>query len=195
MRYQVHSVGSKSVRVVHPKNEKDLTKNIVLIGFMGTGKSVVGRRLAVELKWSFYDTDHLIETRSGMKISEIFEQQGEETFRALEREIVKEVSQREKCVISTGGGVVTNPENVEDLTAKGELICLTAPPEIIFARIKRRMGVRPLLSGEDTFERIKTLLKERQPFYTQATFTLDTTYLSIEKIVEAIHRRMRSLNA
>jgi shikimate kinase len=161
---------------------------------MGTGKSVVGRRLAAELSLPFYDTDSLIEARTGMKIAEIFEKNGEAVFREIEKEIVREVSQKDGCVISTGGGVVANAENVRSLTEKGELICLTASPETILKRIERRANARPLLSGENPLERIKTLLEERRPFYAQAPFTLDTTFLSVEKIVEAIRRRMRSVN-
>jgi shikimate kinase len=169
-------------------------RNIVLIGFMGTGKSVVGKRLAAELGLSFFDTDSLIEARTGMKIAEIFEKHGEAAFREIEKEVVREVSQKERCVISTGGGVVTDAENVRNLTSRGELICLTASPETILKRIERRANARPLLSGENPLERIRTLLQERRPFYTQASFTLDTTYLSIDKIVEAIRRRMRAVD-
>jgi len=170
-------------------------RNIVLIGFMGTGKTVVGKRLAAELGWSFYDTDRTVESRAGMSIAELFEKQGEESFRALEREVVREIAEKEGCVISTGGGVPIQPENVRNLSQKGELICLTASPETILKRVERKIGARPLLFGPNPLERIKALLEERRPFYAQASFTLDTTYLSIEKITEAILRRMRSLDA
>jgi shikimate kinase len=166
-------------------------KNIVLIGFMGTGKSVVGRRLAADLGWVFHDTDQLVEARVGMKVSEIFQRRGEEAFRELERDVVRQVSQEENCVIATGGGAVANPENLEELTKKGELICLTASPDTILRRIDRRPNMRPLLAGENPLEKIKILLEERKPFYAKASFTLDTTYLPVEKIVEAILRRMR----
>jgi len=170
-------------------------KNIVLIGFMGTGKSVVGKRLAAGLGWTFYDTDRVVESRTGLTVAELFEKQGEDSFRLLEREVVREVSEKENCVISTGGGAPVHPENVQNLSQKGELICLTASPEVIFKRVERRLGARPLLLGTDPLDRIKTLLEERRPFYAQASFTIDTTYFSIEKITDAILRRMRSLDA
>jgi shikimate kinase len=169
-------------------------RNIVLIGFMGTGKSVVGRRLAADLGWPFYDTDLLVESRAGMRVQEIFQKHGEAVFRKLEREAVRQVSKEEGCVISTGGGVVTDEENIRDLTEKGELICLTASAETLLKRIERRPNARPLLAGGNSLERVKALLEERRQFYAQASFTLDTTYLSVEKIVEAILRRMKSLH-
>lgn len=170
-------------------------RNVVLVGFMGTGKSVVGKRVAAELGWPFYDTDQLIEAKAGMKVSRIFETKGEEAFRSMEREVVAEISQRDGCVISTGGGVVADPENVRRLTEKGELICLVATPEVILKRIERRRDARPLLLEGDPLVRIKTLLEQRRPYYAQASFSLDTTFLSIEKIVEAILRRMKSAHA
>ena len=170
-------------------------RNIVLIGFMGTGKSAVGKRLAAELGWTFCDTDKMVESRAGVTVGELFEKKGEPAFRALEREVVRELSEKEGFVISTGGGVPLEPENVQDLSAKGELICLTASPETILKRVERKIGARPLLLGPNPLERIKTLMEERRPFYGQASFTLDTTYLSIEKITDAILRRMRTVDA
>jgi shikimate kinase len=165
-------------------------KNIVLLGFMGTGKSVVGRHLAAELRYQFVDTDQMIEEKTGKKISEIFVQQGEAQFRAWEAEAVREVSDRNRCVISTGGGIVLNAENLEALSRKGVLISLQARPEVILKRVQKRAGQRPLLQKPDPLSEIQRLLSEREPFYRRASFMIDTSDMRLEEVVRQIKEKI-----
>lgn len=161
--------------------------NIVLVGFMGTGKSLVGRELARRLKLGYVDIDELIEKKERKTIPEIFAQKGEGYFRQKEKEVIREVSKFKGYVISTGGGAVLNPENVKCLKENGYVVCLTASVEVILQRIKNQNGERPLLDGsKNKRKKIQQLLKERKPFYQQADFTVDTSRLSISQIVSTI---------
>lgn len=159
--------------------------NIVLIGFMGVGKTSIGRRLADIYKMDFIDTDQEIERLTGMTISQIFARHGEIRFRSEENLVITKVAKRSNCVISTGGGAVINQENVEALQQNGILICLEAAPEVIQERVSKRGG-RPLLQRDRSIERIMELLAERKPFYSQADHTIDTTGLSQEETIEQI---------
>jgi len=165
-------------------------KNVVLLGFMGTGKSIVGRRLAVELQYRFVDTDSLIEERTGKKIPEIFSQEGEEHFRSLESEVVAEVAGWEGHVISTGGGVPLNPLNLDCLEKQGILVCLITRPEVILRRVKRRSGQRPLLQTPDPLRKIKALLSERNAAYNRARIRVDTSDIPIKKSVQRILKQL-----
>jgi len=161
--------------------------NIVLIGFMGTGKSLVGKELARRLELGYVDTDELIEKKEGKAIPEIFAQKGEDYFRQREKEVIKEISKFKGYVISTGGGAVLSPENIKCLKENGYLVCLTANTEVILQRTKNQNGERPLLNGfRNKKKRIQELLKARKPYYQQADFTIDTSSLSIPQIVNAI---------
>lgn len=168
-----------------------MKKNIVLIGFMGTGKSEVGKELAKTLGYKFIDTDELIEKREGIPVSEIFDKYGETYFRKIESEIIKDVSVMENVVISTGGGAVIRSENRMNLKKNSITICLTASPEVIYERI-RDYDNRPLLKTDDTYMRIKELLKEREPYYSEADIKIDTTQLEAQKVVETIMKEMRT---
>ena len=148
-------------------------KNIVLLGFMGTGKSVVGKRLARELGAKFVNTDDLIEEREGLTINDIFARSGEPYFREVEAAVVREVAGRQGSVISTGGGVVLNEENLAALRAGGVLFCLNATPEEIYART-RRHAHRPLLQVPDPVAKIRELLAARAPLYAKADHQIDT---------------------
>lgn len=165
-------------------------KNIVLLGFMGTGKSVVGRRLASELRYQFVDTDQMVEEKTNKKISEIFAQQGEAQFRAWEAEVVREVADRNRCVISTGGGIVLNAANLEALSRKGILVSLQARPEVILKRVQKRAGQRPLLQKPDPLSEIQRLLSEREPFYRRASFMIDTSDMRLEEVVRQIKEKV-----
>ncbi|NLC76998.1 MAG: shikimate kinase [Clostridia bacterium] len=159
--------------------------NIVLIGFMGVGKTSIGKKLADIYQREFIDTDREIEKLTGMTVSQIFARHGEIRFRSEENLIVTKVAARSNCVISTGGGAVIDPENIKALQANGILICLTADPQVIQERVSKRGG-RPLLQKDRSIERIVQLLKEREPFYAEADFTVDTTHLSQEETIERI---------
>jgi len=138
-------------------------QNIILIGFMGTGKTVTGRALAERTGMELVDMDAQIELRAGKTIPEIFAESGEPGFRVLERNLVKELSTRNGLIISTGGGIVLNPDNLADFEKTGLVICLTASPETIFQRLEKDT-TRPLLSG-DKKKQIAALLEKRQPLY------------------------------
>ena len=159
--------------------------NIVLTGFMGTGKSKIGRRLAKKLRMSYLDTDELIEKREKDSILAIFKKKGEEYFRRLETKVVKEVALLDNFVISTGGGVVLRDENIRVLKKNALVICLFANPEVILKRTKGDEK-RPLLKGDDRKERIKELLALRKPYYEKADFSVDTSALDSEGVVEEI---------
>jgi shikimate kinase len=164
--------------------EKD-RKNIVLVGFMGTGKTSVGVRLAEMLKMQFVDTDDLIEKDSGMSISDMFSQKGEDFFRDRESSIIEKVSQLDGQVIATGGGAVNREENVNNLKANGIIFCLYASPEVILQRTSS-YSHRPLLQVDDPIKRINEMLKEREPFYAKADYRIDTSDLTLEQIVDRI---------
>jgi shikimate kinase len=141
-----------------------MRQNIVLTGFMATGKTTVGRLLADELDYQWVDTDAVIERRHG-PIAEIFKTDGEETFRAMERELAVELAEQEGLVISTGGRMMLDAANV-DVLCRARVFCLTAEPEEIARRIGRPgQPVRPLLEGHNPAVRIAELLAERQAGY------------------------------
>lgn len=154
-------------------------RNIILIGFMGTGKSTVGRRLARTLGWDFIDTDSEIERITWMSVAEIFRRHGETRFRSEENLLVKRLMTRENCVIATGGGTVLNPENQVILSGIGVVISLYAPVEIILDRVGQRTD-RPLLKTGR--EEIEVLWQARQVSYARAEYTVDTTDKSVEEV-------------
>lgn len=150
---------------------------VFLTGFMGVGKTRVGRILACELGRCFLDTDRMIEQRVGKTIAEIFADEGEAHFRQLERACVLETCQRPDAVVALGGGAITCADNVAAVRCAGILVCLKADVETIFARVRRRSN-RPLLAGLDPQAqraKIESLLRERAPYYDQAHIELYTT--------------------
>lgn len=151
---------------------------IVLTGFMGTGKTSVGKELARKLGYEFIDTDTLIERMEGMPISFIFKKKGEEYFRELESRTVEEISQLRNVVIATGGGVIKNKKNVENLGRRGIIIWLKADPEIILRRVMTEGGKRPLLDVKEPLGEINKLLSERMKLYEQADTYVDTNYIT-----------------
>jgi shikimate kinase len=160
--------------------------NIVLTGFMCTGKTSVGKLLAEKLGYQFVDTDDLIEQRVGMKISEIFAVYGEPYFRDVETEVVKEVAKKDKFVISTGGGVVLRKVNMDELRKNGIIVNLTAKPETIYNRLKNQPGVRPLLNKPDPMNEIIKLLLQREEYYKNCDLRIETDNFTIEQIVQQI---------
>jgi shikimate kinase len=159
--------------------------SIVLVGFMGAGKTVVGRRLAELLDMVFVDLDELIEEKLKMSVNEIFERFGEHFFREVERDVVSEISNRDRLVVATGGGIVLDSRNVENLKDLGCLIHLFARPDVILDRTKDSHR-RPLLETRDREVRIERLLNERKPFYAKAHYEIDTSDLDVEDIAEKI---------
>jgi shikimate kinase len=161
-------------------------KNLVLIGFMGTGKSSVGLRLAQKLKKEFVDMDREIEVVSGMSISEIFKRYGEVRFRSEEHLMAIKVGKRENLVIATGGGAVLISENITILKENGIIICLDATPQDIFARVNRKKGTRPLLKKDVNIQEIEKLLNEREAFYACADIRINTSGKDLETIINEI---------
>ncbi len=159
--------------------------NLVLTGFMGTGKSSIGRLAAAQLQFDFLDTDTLVEARAGKTIPKIFSQDGEAAFRDLERQVVAELSGRDKAVISTGGGMVVDPLNLASLKEHALVICLCASPETIYERT-RYASHRPLLREADPLGRIRQLLAEREPFYRQADVLISTEGRSLREVVQHV---------
>lgn len=161
-------------------------QNIVLVGFMGTGKTEVGRVLADTLGMTFVDTDALIEARAGMTIPEIFKTRGEAGFRRIERLAVRSLDGVTGRVIATGGGAVLSDDNVRTLKSLGPLVHLTATPEIILARTRGDAHTRPMLAGGDALARIKTLLETRAPFYAKTDITVDTSHQDVYAVAQQI---------
>lgn len=161
-------------------------KNIILVGFMGTGKSAVGELLAKRLKRPFVDLDRQIEKEAGRPVPQIFAEQGEEMFRKLEAQAVREVASKDSQVIATGGGVMLDDSNVEALKKNGLVVCLTAQPETILKRTLASLPSRPLLNSPNPKERVEELLALRAPFYAKADKTIDTSDRLVSEVVEEI---------
>lgn len=159
-------------------------QNIILVGFMGTGKTVTGRVLAERTGMKLLDMDSIIEKRQGKTIPEIFATDGEPAFRDMERELVKELSQQNGLIVSTGGGIVLNPDNITDFEKTGLVVCLTASPETIFKRLEKDTA-RPLLSG-DKKGQIESLLTRRKPLYAAIAHAVNTDGLTDEQTADRI---------
>ena len=155
-----------------------MKSNIALVGFMGTGKTDVGRLLAEKLGKDFIEVDELIEQRAGKTIPEIFQQDGEIAFRELEIEATREAAEKKNAVIACGGGVVLNQINVDRLREHGVIVYLTASPEAILQRTSSDTDERPLLVAEDKASKVEKLLNFRRPFYERAAdITVSTSEL------------------
>lgn len=159
--------------------------NLVLIGFMGTGKTTVGKKVAKELGMEFVDTDKEIEKITGLTVSEIFAKDGEVRFRSEERAAVRRLTQGDNRVIATGGGVVLNPENMALLRAHGVVISLVATPEVIYERVRRKK-TRPLLTSSDLLASIEKLLEERADLYREADAAVDTSKMNLLQVRDEV---------
>lgn len=164
-----------------------MMKNIVLIGFMGSGKTTIGKALEEKTNMTFVDTDELIETYEGCKISDIFESKGEAYFRRLENETLKKlVAAADFKIISTGGGIVTNHANIQLLKQLGQVFYLRIRPETVIARLEGDK-TRPLLMGEDKLYKVEGLMAGRKELYEMtADKTIDADCLSVNEIVGRI---------
>ncbi|NLB88020.1 MAG: shikimate kinase [Syntrophomonadaceae bacterium] len=169
-----------------------MEKNIVLIGFMGTGKSTVGLKLAEKLGMKFVDMDKEIEKITGMSISTLFKRHGEIRFRSEERLMAKKLSNQKGLVIATGGGIVLQQENIDALRENGILICLDAEPKDIFERVIRKRASRPLLKKNLQVKDIEEMLKEREPFYNCADFRVNTSGRDLDVIVNDIIKYIKN---
>lgn len=160
------------------------TQNIILTGFMGTGKTTVGRLLADELGYAFVDTDKLIAQRAGKPVSVIFAEDGEPVFRDWEAQIAAELAQEQRLVLATGGGLMLSERNAETLQKSGIVFCLTANPKEIVKRVQQS-GHRPLLDVADPQERVEALLAERQAIYERYP-QINTSGRPPQKVVKEI---------
>ena len=160
-------------------------QNIILCGFMGTGKTTVGQAIAATLGWQFADTDQVIETRQGKSVSQIFWQNGESLFRQLETALCLEICSWHQTVIATGGGIVLKPENREVLAKAGLVVCLDASPELIAERLADATD-RPLLAGDDPVKRIRDLMAARFVAYGALRHHVDTTGQTPQQLADEI---------
>ena len=168
----------------------DTPRNLVLVVFMGAGKSAVGRRVAALAGAPFFEMDAELEQRAGKPISRIFSDDGEPAFRDLEARLAEEWGRKTGAVISCGGGVVLRADNLRALGANGLLVCLTARPEAILARTAHSRK-RPLLAGEDPEHKIRDLLAARAPFYAAIPVQIDTSDLDPEELAARILARWK----
>ncbi len=164
--------------------------NVVLIGSRAAGKTTVGRRLSFVLARPFVDTDDLIEKRQGIAIAEIVKVHGWDYFRAIEREVISEISRHDDLIIAPGGGAVIGPENVAALKRKGLLIWLRADTQVLLERISkdpRTLSARPSLTGRGTLEELKEILTEREGSYEKASdLQVDTSELDVDGVAKSV---------
>jgi shikimate kinase len=166
--------------------------SIALIGFMGTGKTVVGKLLAEKLGKEFLELDEIIIKMAGKPIPAIFQEQGEITFRELEIEAVRRVSEKKNAVLSCGGGIVLNKINIDRLKQEHVIIHLTAKPGEILKRIEGDINERPLLSMPDKARQIRELMEFRRPYYERAAdIVINTSGLKPEKVADVIVKRLK----
>lgn len=175
----------KRYETVFTKKGCSMVKNIVLVGFMGTGKTTAGTALSRKLNRPFIDTDIQIEVNCNMAIADIFKNHGETFFRQQEKLAIRDYVPCNNAIVAVGGGAVLNPENVINLKNNGIIICLTASPE----KIVKRIGgdtTRPLLNVDNKHEVVAKLLRERAGRYRLADFTVDTTPFTPEEVADQI---------
>lgn len=165
-------------------------QNIFLVGPMGAGKTTIGRALATHLQYKFYDSDHVVEKRAGADIMWIFDLEGEEGFRKREQEVIDELTQQQKIVLSTGGGTVLSSENRNVLAARGIVIYLRATLEQQLTRMEKDRK-RPMLQAVDKEKVLKRLNQEREPLYMEiADYIFDTDTGSVKAVVSEILRAL-----
>lgn len=165
-----------------------LPSNIFLVGFMASGKTNVGQVLSRLIGWEFVDADVELVNRTGRSIPEIFQEDGEDAFRDLERSLIRELASGSQRVIAMGGGAFVDPDNREQMLSHGMVICLRAEPETIHRRITDGMlggaESRPLLAGTPPLEHIKELLAQRAESYAEARHAIDTDLLTTEQVAQ-----------
>lgn len=171
---------------------------VIIIGYMGSGKTTLGRALSRTMQLPFYDLDWYIETRMHRTVSQIFEERGEEGFRLVERNMLHEVAEFEDVIISCGGGTPCFFDNMDYLNAQGDTVYLKASPSVLCAHLKMARTERPLLKGkndEQLKEFIEEQLQKREPFYSQAHHVLDVDVLdNRDKIQQSVEQLKNLLN-
>lgn len=165
-------------------------KSVILLGYMGAGKTTIGHALAKEIGVRFYDLDWYIEMRFHKTVAQIFEERGEDAFREMERNMLHEVAEFENVVISCGGGTPCFFDNMDYMNSLCETIYLKASPDILAAHLRMGRVVRPLIAGkteEELTAYIRDMLQQREPFYSKAKYIFDVDLLnSREKVAESV---------
>ena len=173
-------------------------RRIILIGYMGSGKTTVGKALSKETGMMFYDLDWYIESRMRKTVSQIFAEKGEEGFRKIEYNMLHEVAEFEDVIISCGGGTPCFFDNIDYMNQQGPVVYLKVEPETLYLHLKMSKNDRPLLRGKSQDELITFIreqLKQREPFYTKAHYTLDVTLMDdYEKIKISVAKIRELLN-
>ena len=173
-------------------------KRVILIGYMGSGKTTVGKALSKETGMMFYDLDWYIESRMRKSVSAIFAEKGEEAFRQMEYNMLHEVVEFEDVIISCGGGTPCFFDNIDYLNRQGEVVYLKATPEVLYRHLLMAKVERPLLKDKTSEELIAYItqhLKEREPYYSKARHTLDVTLLdNYDKIKVSVDKLRQMLN-
>jgi shikimate kinase len=169
-----------------------MSKNIILVGLMGAGKSTIGRNLAKQLNKDFYDSDRVIEDRTGVDIATIFEIEGEQGFRDREEQVIKELCQSKNIVLATGGGSILREENRKNMKKYGHVVYLCTSAELLYSRIRYDKS-RPLMQNKNPLETLKKLLREREPFYKEVADTIIVTGkqkagVIVKRVEEAIRQ-------
>lgn len=160
---------------------------IILIGYMGAGKTTIGKTLAKQLGVPFYDLDWYIETRMRKKVKQIFDEKGEEGFRIIEKNMLHEVAEFENVVLACGGGTPCFFDNMEYMVGQGDVIYLKGTPEVLFRHLKMGKGVRPLLLGkndEELLDYIRENVQKREEFYTKANHIIDIPCMEDEDRIQ-----------
>lgn len=169
---------------------------IIIIGYMGAGKTTVGKALSKELGITFYDLDWYIESRMHKTVAQLFAERGEEGFRKIERNMLHEVAEFEDVIVSCGGGTPCFFDNMEYLNQQGETVYLKADPEVLYGHLLMGKTVRPLLVGkskEELLAFIHEQLEKREPFYTKAKHTLDVSLMDNYEKIKISVGKMREL--
>ncbi len=174
---------------------KRASGNLIIVGMMGAGKTTIGRLLARRLKRRFVDSDREVEQRCGVRISTIFEIEGEQGFRAREAQAIEQLTAERGIVLATGGGAVLLEENRRRLAASGTVVYLHARPEDLFERVRHDRS-RPLLATADPLARLRELYAQRDPLYRSiADLVIDTGAQSVQSLTHRLIQRLQALQA
>ena len=191
-------MNNKTQSAITPSSTQRHCHRIILIGYMGAGKTTVGKALAAELGLRFYDLDWYIESRMRKTVAQLFAELGEEGFRRIERNMLHEVAEFEGVLISCGGGTPCFYDNMQYINQQGLTLYLTASPEVLYKHLKMGKSVRPLLlnkTPEEVQRFISEQLKAREQFYTRAQFTLDVNLMdNFDKIKISVAQARQLLN-